>query len=253
MGGTEPTACKNSPIFRAKHTPVIPHESRGVRATFGEQNIAEKKEGGSGGRGRDTLNSPTLLLRRRKAGGRAASSASRTCQQERSSGATGGRRCHLARSTAVTQAAAPAQALSLGCLSVCLGVAWSPRPDTCAQRDGCSVEWLASHPRGLRRYWSARASWAGASSNQRSVRLQAWPCFSLRVSPLQRRGNTQVQNSPFRNAPGRAEQVCFVLFIRSYKQKVIMCEVIKGEQLPPRPQNKSVLLVVLFSSDYLTM
>lgn len=43
--------------------------------------------------------------------------------------------------------------------SVCLGVAWSPRPDTCAQRDGCSVEWLANRVRGLRRYWTARASW----------------------------------------------------------------------------------------------
>lgn len=45
------------------------------------------------------------------------------------------------------------------CPSVCLGVAWSPRPDTCAQRDGCSVKWLASEARGLRRDWPARASW----------------------------------------------------------------------------------------------
>lgn len=37
--------------------------------------------------------------------------------------------------TAVTQAVPQAQALCLRSL----GVAWSPRPDPCAQRDGCSV------------------------------------------------------------------------------------------------------------------
>lgn len=38
--------------------------------------------------------------------------------------------------TAVTQAAPPTQALCF----VPLGVAWSPQPDPCAQRDVCSVK-----------------------------------------------------------------------------------------------------------------
>lgn len=42
--------------------------------------------------------------------------------------------------TAVTQAVPPAQALCLGLL----GVAWSPRPDPCAQRDGRTVERIAT-------------------------------------------------------------------------------------------------------------
>lgn len=42
--------------------------------------------------------------------------------------------------TAVTQAVPQAQAL---CLRL-LGVVWSPRPDPCAQRDGCSVVWIAA-------------------------------------------------------------------------------------------------------------
>lgn len=42
--------------------------------------------------------------------------------------------------TAVTQDAPPAQPLCLGLL----GVAWSPRPDPCAQRDGRRVEWIAT-------------------------------------------------------------------------------------------------------------
>lgn len=113
-------------------------------------------------------------------------------------------------------------------LSVCLGVAWSPRPDTCAQRDGCSVEWLASHPRGLRRYWPARASWgvtrpiSGRCVSRRGlVFLRGFRHFSGG-------GSTHVQNSPFRNVPGRAEPVC--IWIHSYKQKVIVREVITGEQ-----------------------
>lgn len=166
----------------------------------------------------------TLLLRRRKAGGRAASSASWTCQQEQSSGATGGRRCHLARSTAVTQAAAPAQAPSLGCLSVCLGVAWSPRPDTCAQRDGCSVEWLASEARGLRRDWPARASWG-------VTRPISGRCVSRRGLVFLRgfRHFTRPKFA-FPHAPGRAEPVPVCFWINSYKQKVIVREVITAEQ-----------------------
>lgn len=156
-------------------------------------------------------------FRRCKAVGRAASSASRACQQEWSSGATGGRRCHLARSTAVTQAAAPVQAPSLGCLSVCLGVAWSPRPDTCAQRDGCSVKWLASHPRGLHRYWPGRDSWGVTRpisdrcvSRRGYVFLRGFRHFSYG-------GSAHVEHSPFCKAPVRAEAVCFP--IRAYKHK----------------------------------
>lgn len=93
---------------------------------------------------------------------------------------------------------------------VCLGVAWPPRPDTCAQRDGCSVEWLASRLRGLRRYWSARASWGwlgqSAVGASPGVALFFFEGFATSAAGA---AHVQVQNSPFRNEPGRAEPVWF--------------------------------------------
>lgn len=192
---------------------------------------AEAEEGGSGGRRREEENRPTLLLRRRKAGGRAASSASRTCQQERSSGATGGRRCHLARSAAVTQAAAPAA--SAVCLSVCLGVAWSPRPDICAQRDGCSVVWLASRARGLRPYWPTRASWG-------VTRPISGRCVSRRgLVVVGGRGQHTRPNFAFPLWPQWPQWPQWPRF-----------QVITGEQRQQQI-NQSELLVVLLSSAYL--
>lgn len=88
-------------------------------------------------------NPPTIyrFLSRWEAATRAASSAYRTCQRGRALaqvvavGAADSYSCY------VTQAAPPAQALSL---LGRLGVAWSPRPGPCAQRDGCSAQGLAS-------------------------------------------------------------------------------------------------------------
>lgn len=91
------------------------------------------------------------------------------------------------------------------CPSVCLGVAWSPRPDTCAQRDGCSVKWLASEARGLRRDWPARASWG-------VTRPISGRCVSRRGLVFLRgfRHFTHVQNSPFRMHPAERSPFLFV-------------------------------------------
>lgn len=69
----------------------------------------------------------------------AASPGSRTWQTAHGAGASGGRWCRWPV-TAVTQTVPQAEAL---CLRL-LGVAWSPRPDPCVQRDGCSVAWIAA-------------------------------------------------------------------------------------------------------------
>lgn len=92
MGGTEPTACKNSPIFRAEHTPLIPprsgwthtHVNSSVHERLCEyQNKTKKK-------------TPNYLLVPVVLGGRCTRRLLGVPDMStgQSTGATGSRRCH---------------------------------------------------------------------------------------------------------------------------------------------------------------
>lgn len=133
VGVAEPTACKNNPILRAEHAPLIPPKKW--------PQLRQKHTRCGHCRSQTVTEYPQLFLG--------------PCRAERPlhappplrTGHFNKARCWRnwlpsvpLADTAVTQAAPPAQARCLGLL----GVAWSPRPDPCAQRDGRSVQWNAT-------------------------------------------------------------------------------------------------------------
>lgn len=148
---TGPTACKNNPIATAEHTPLVPPRSS---CGFGNKKTHAKTVV-------FLLETISRAPSRRDAASCAASSAHRAFQ-----------RGAVPLSVPLADAAVT-QAVPPGTLPRSLGVAWSPRPDPCAQRDGRLVAWSSRFATGLAD-WSVigRPRPAGQRlANHRSVRL----------------------------------------------------------------------------------